>query len=271
MIAANQRVHTVLAKQYNQVEPHFRPENRLKVRKRLEHIASLAPSRHRLLDIGCGTGFIIDLVHDLFDQVEGIDATQSMLDQVDLSPGNVAVRQGKVEDLPFENSSFDVVTAYSFLDHLADYSIALREAHRVLRPNGVVYADLIPNRHFWDAIYSAHLSTTIELPPLVQREVNELVNHEQKMESLYGIPPEDWRLAEPSKSHTRGLDPQVLLADLDQIGFNSSISFEWFLGEAKVFHETSPVAAAQTNSHLQEILPVTQSLFKYLVLVGIKR
>ncbi len=77
-----------------------------------------------------------------------------MLARVDLSPGNITVQQGVVEQLPFDDDTFDLVTAYSFLDHLADHVAMIREAFRVLKPGGMLYVDLIPNRSFWNAVYS---------------------------------------------------------------------------------------------------------------------
>ena len=50
----------------------------------------LAPQAgENILDVGCGTGFIINLSKDLFDELHGVDATQAMLDKVDLSSGNI--------------------------------------------------------------------------------------------------------------------------------------------------------------------------------------
>jgi ubiquinone/menaquinone biosynthesis C-methylase UbiE len=271
VVAANQRVHSALADKYNSVEPHFRPENKAKVRTRIEQIAKMAPNNHCLVDLGCGTGFVIDLVKDLFDTVHGFDVTRSMLDQVDLSSGNVVLHECAVENLPLPNDSVDVVTAYSFLDHLADYRIVLKEAHRVLRPEGILYCDLVPNKYFWDAIYEASALNDPQTGMLVQREIGELVHHAEKLDRLYGISPSDWNLAEPSKSNSRGLDPHELLTELSEIGFEPSISYEWFLGEAQVLHGDSPAAADQISAHLREILPVSRQLFKYLVVTGAKK
>ena len=44
-------------------------------------------------------------------------------------------------DLPFENESFDVVTAWSVVEHVTDVRDVLREWHRVLRPGGVLAMD----------------------------------------------------------------------------------------------------------------------------------
>ncbi len=270
VVAANQKVHTQLALIYDESEPHFRPENKLKVRNRLEGLAKNLPSRKRMLDIGCGTGFLLNLSHDLFQQVDGIDATQAMLDRVDLSPGNLVVQQALAEDLPFSDGTFDLVTAYSFLDHVADHTAVLAEIARVLKPGGMVYLDLIPNRKFWNAIFEAAETSGSDAGPIVQREIDELVNHAQKLKSRFGIDPEDWSLTEPAKSEGHGFDAIQLVADAHSVGLEASIDYEWFLGQAVVMHNNSNEAADLVDSHLQALLPPSAHLYKYLVLVGTK-
>lgn len=99
IVRANIAVHTRMADSYNQ-EPHFRPENQAKVRGTLEQLAERCGGG-KLLDIGCGTGFIIHLAKPLFQEVHGVDVTQAMLDQVDCSGGNVQVHNSPAETLPF--------------------------------------------------------------------------------------------------------------------------------------------------------------------------
>ncbi len=271
VVAANQRVHSQLADQYNETEPHFRPENQEKVRRRLEAIAGSAPSQDRMLDLGCGTGFLLNLAHDLFGRIDGVDATQAMLDRVDLSPGNITLHQGVVENLPFENGTFDVVTAYSFLDHLADHVPVLNEAARVLKPGGRLYVDLIPNRSFWNSVYAAAESRERPLDSIVEREINELVNHEQKLQEQFGIDPVDWQFAEPAKSEGKGFDAEVLREETEAAGFDAEIRFEWYLGQAVVMHGNSVEASELVDDHLRRLVPMSANLYKYIVLTGTKR
>ena len=266
VIAANIEVHTVLAHQYNEDEPHFRPENLDKVRGRLEHLSD-SVGGGRLLDIGCGTGFVLALAVDYFDELQGVDATQAMLDRVDTSSGKVHVQQGLAEEVPFEDASFDAVTAYSFLHHLLDHKPAFGEAFRVLRPGGRFYIDLEPNRRFWSAIRRAsELSATgLELDPLVQREVAELLSIEDEMQDAHGIDPEIFRNAEFIKSGLDGFDPALFAADLEAAGFvDVDVQLDWFLGQAAVMHGESFEVARLMEDHLRRLLPTTDHMFKYL-------
>lgn len=269
VVEANVRVHSRLADQYNTTEPHFRPENKAKVRARLETLVERS-GNERLLDFGCGTGFVLDLARDLFGHLDGIDATPAMLRQVDLSSGNVTVQEGMVESVPFPDDTFNMVTAYSFLDHLESHTAALAEALRVLRPGGLLYVDLIPNRNFWNGIYAAHAQGGTH-DPIVEREIGELVHHEEKLQEQFGIDPADWRNAEPAKSGGKGFDPVELAGDLEALGFvDVEIRHEWFLGQAAVMHGQSFEAAAAIDEHLRRLLPVSSSLYKYLVVTAAK-
>jgi len=269
--AANQRVHGALAHRYDDEEPHFRPENRRKVRGRLERLAAEAPSSARLLDLGCGTGFILSLCHDLFGRLDGVDITREMLDRVDLSPGNIHIHEAPAEHLPFEDATFDAVTAYTFLDHLADHRTALVEAARVLKPGGLIYIDLVPNRAFWDAVGLAASAPGRPFGPIVEREIGELYQHEQKLQEKFGIAPEDWRLAELAKAGSRGFDARELAADMHAAGFDAEVSVDWYLGQAVAIHERPEGAAELIEEHHRSLRPTTDGLFKYLVVTGRRR
>ncbi len=272
VVGANVVVHSAMAATYNEREPHFRPENQQKVRAVLEHVSAQV-GRGRLLDVGCGTGFIINLAKDLFDEIHGVDITRAMLDRVDLSSGNVILHNQQCETLPFESSSFDAATAYSFLDHLADYSVVLKEVFRVLRPGGMMYADLLPNKRFWDEVNlvgerdGADGITT----PIVRREVQMLASQHEMIESDYAIDGQTFLAAEPWKTATRGISAQDFATIARNIGFSGvDVSFQWYLGQGNVLHEQSERDAGVVEDYLRSVLPVSEPLFKYLRVVLIR-
>jgi len=93
--------------------------------------------RYDLLDAGCGTG---GSTRDLreFGTVTGLDFSTDALSFA-AKRGLTRLVQGSVEQLPFPDASFDVVTSFDVIYHRAvrDERAALREAHRVLRPGGL--------------------------------------------------------------------------------------------------------------------------------------
>lgn len=269
VVTANIVVHSAMAATYNEREPHFRPENQEAVRLVLEAV-SRRTGRGRLLDMGCGTGFVITLAKDLFDEIHGVDITQAMLDRVDLGNGNITLHKQQCENLPFADASFDAATAYSFLDHLADYSLVLREAFRVLRPGGVLYADLLPNKRFWDEVNLVGEQDGLAgiETPIVNREVQMLLSQHKMVERDYAIDGETFLTAEPWKTGTRGICSREFERIAREIGFSEvDISFQWYLGQGNVLHGQSKREARIVEDYLRSVLPVSQPLFKYLRVV----
>jgi len=91
-----------------------------------------------LLDIGCGTGMAAQLAAKLGAEVAGLDASEAELVIARESVPNGGLRCGDMEELPYANASFDVVTAFNALQFAEDPLNALREAWRVARPDGYV-------------------------------------------------------------------------------------------------------------------------------------
>lgn len=271
VVNANVTVHSAMAATYNEREPHFRPENQRKVREVLQSI-SAQTNRGKLLDLGCGTGFVINLAKDLFDTIDGVDITRAMLDRVDLSSGNITLHNRQCESLPFEDDSFDAATAYSFLDHLEDYSVVLKEAYRVLRPKGIFYADLLPNKRFWDEVNLIGQRDGTDIPsPIVKREVLMLSSQHEMVEKEYAIDAQTFLDAEPWKTATRGISAQDFNRISRSIGFsNVRIDFQWYLGQGNVLHEQGAERADTVDAYLNSILPVSECAFKYLRVLLVK-
>ncbi len=95
----------------------------------------------RLLDIGTGTGRVLELLAPRVRQGLGVDASKAMLAlaRARLSaPGlaHCAVRQADMYRLPLADRSFDTVVLQMVLHHAEDPAGAVQEATRVLAPNG---------------------------------------------------------------------------------------------------------------------------------------
>ena len=95
------------------------------------------------LDVATGPGFTAFKVAPLCQSVIASDPAQGMLEQVESLAGqrgieNVSTRLAYAEDLPFEDSAFDLVTCRTAPHHFKDLALSLREMHRVLEPGGVL-------------------------------------------------------------------------------------------------------------------------------------
>jgi len=273
-IKANIYVHASLANsgEYNK-SPHFLPENQAKVRGILERLVRDCQERRKVIDFGCGTGFMIHLMHDLFEEVHGVDITQDMMKQVDLSSGNVILHESRAENTPFNSDVFDFATAYSFMDHLSNYQTFLEEAYRVLKKGGVFYSDLNPNRDFILAVGQAEKLVNGSLPisTIVNREIKGALHNGQYYQENFGIDAKLLEKAEPIKTDKKGFSAAEVLETAKEIGFSTvNVEFEWFLGQAKVLHEQSAEHSDTVEKYLNSTLPISSHLFKYLRFVLVK-
>jgi ubiquinone/menaquinone biosynthesis C-methylase UbiE len=87
-----------------------------------------------VLEVGCGTGLILNRIAPLARRAVGLD----------LSPGMLAVArerglevvEGSARELPFEDASFDLLYSFKVLAHVPDLARVFSEMARVVRPGG---------------------------------------------------------------------------------------------------------------------------------------
>jgi SAM-dependent methyltransferase len=121
-------------------------QGRLEFERTQELVRAKAPAGARILDIGGATGIhaapLAAIGHDvvLLDPVPSHVASAA-------AHGTFEALLGDARDLPFPDRSFDIALVFGPLYHLAarsDRLLALREAARVVRPGGWVFAAAIP-------------------------------------------------------------------------------------------------------------------------------
>ena len=106
----------------------------------------LRPGR-KLLDIGCGEGFVLEIAQERGLSCFGIDISEAAVKRASCRALNHASRKVMVangEALPFQNASFDYVTSIGTLEHFLHPSKGIREMARVCRDDGKLCI-VVPN------------------------------------------------------------------------------------------------------------------------------
>lgn len=275
VIEANIALHTTMAGEYDTCEPHFRPENRHYVGGIVSRMVA-ETSAKRMLDLGCGTGFMISLAKDKVAEIDGVDVTPAMLARVDTSgPADIRLHESDAGTFPVDRGTYDMVTAYSFLHHLYDPAHVFQTAYDALRIGGLFYADLEPNGYFWDQINA--LPRDGDFDVIVTREIEAVTHKDEDIQATFGVDPDVFNTAEYSKSITGGFREEQLISDLTTIGFTHvEIMYRWYIGQGVFINEDTYerderfLHAGVMNDILQRALPVSRSLFKYIGFIATK-
>ena len=103
----------------------------------------LAPKEgERILDIACGGGELSLKIAECGCEVSGIDMSEDGIEHAkrlaEREGITCAFRVGSAEDLPYPDGYFDKIVCSSSLEHFRDDMKALKEMHRVLKPDGSV-------------------------------------------------------------------------------------------------------------------------------------
>lgn len=267
VLKANIDLHTALASTYETDQPHYLPENKALVSARLARFASTS-GNDVLIDLGCGTGFIIDLALPYYKTIFGIDITPAMLSKVNLSLEKVKLFQFNTESIPLDGNIANAVTANSFLHHLYDIRPTIAEAYRLLKNGGVFYSEEDPNAYFWESMKSlSECSDEVKnsYSDILNRELSNTLKAHKKIEVLKGVDAQVVQMAEYQKMVKGGMRPEEIEAIFHEIGFSKvNVEYYWFLGQAKITHQFSSEVSENIECFLRSVLPLSKHLFKYL-------
>lgn len=119
----------------------------------------------RALEVGCGTGLIMDRVRQQSSRVVGLDISPGML-QGALARG-LDVVQGDATALPFDDEEFDLVYSFKVLAHVQDIDQALREMVRVTRRGGHLVLE------FYNRMSLRYVAKRVGGPQKISNDTNE--------------------------------------------------------------------------------------------------
>jgi len=141
-----------------------------------------------VLEVGCGTGLLLDRVRRFARSARGIDLSAGMLGRA--RERGLAVAQASATDLPLRDASVDVVYSVKVLAHVPNISAALAEMARVVRPGGWVLAE------FYNARSLRRLVKAVKPPSAVSATTDDeaVYTRYDSADDIRGyLPPElDW-------------------------------------------------------------------------------
>src|SRR6266516_3937308 len=92
----------------------------------------------RVLAVGCGAGAFLRLVAERGGVPHGVDASETLVSFTHSRLPGADLRVGEMEDLPWDDGSFDLVTGFNSFFFADDMVAALHEAGRVAKPGAPV-------------------------------------------------------------------------------------------------------------------------------------
>ena len=269
VLDANRRFHEELVTRgvYSK-QPFLKDSNRERVRRIVQRLAWEA-GNEAILDVGCGTGFILSIANGYFNNLAGVDISSEMLKQVAI-PG-VDLRVAQVENLPFPDDRFNVITLHGVLHHLFELKVPFGEIYRCLKPGGIFYADESPNAYCLRILHGVNTSDAA-LSPFLREAAASIQRDVEVYEKKYQLEPDIVRMAMYRDKVLGGIAEEEVREALAKVGFQGvNYQYRWFLGQGKYFGTGYDEVSNRVEEYLRSLLPLTRPLFKYISFTARKR
>lgn len=94
----------------------------------------------KILDVGCGDGFFLELLRDLgFQRLSGIDLSEPMLRRARMK--GLKVNKGNIYDIK-NIQDYDVILLMDVLEHLEQPKLGLKKLYNALKTNGILFLNI---------------------------------------------------------------------------------------------------------------------------------
>ena len=90
------------------------------------------------LEVGSGTGFWLNLLHQITPRLYGLDFSAGMISQARKQPAPIKLTRGTAIQLPYQSGTFDLLYCVDAIHHFGDHRAFIAEAFRVLKKGGAL-------------------------------------------------------------------------------------------------------------------------------------
>ncbi len=112
-----------------------------------KHCAPVEGNRPVILDIGCGTGMMLEDLQKM-GAATGLDFSMVALEYCK-NRGINNLGRADVRHIPVKDNSVDIITALDLIEHIEDDHGLMDEFHRVLKPGGVAIMSVPAHKKLW--------------------------------------------------------------------------------------------------------------------------
>ncbi|MEK6937248.1 MAG: class I SAM-dependent methyltransferase [Nanoarchaeota archaeon] len=158
--------------------------------KRLSLINKYIKVNDKILEIGCGSGNILKFINS--KNVYGIDISPKMIDFCKKTLPNGNFVSGDAENLPYENNFFDKVIISEVLYYLPDLDKAIKEAHRVLKKDGLLLITSLNKKYNFVKtlvnVLKIGVHDNVSLSYISLKNIKSLIEKDFKIQEISSVP-----------------------------------------------------------------------------------
>lgn len=156
----------------------------------LEAIRYLRLTKPNIIDLGCGTGWLTNVL-STFGPTIGVDISDVAIADASKRFPHVQFMCENIAEWDFPQSSFDLVVSHEVLEHFEDQQAYVRVVQRLLKPGGFLVMTT-PNRWTSEALSAEELASYDRQPVenwLTGGELKTLLNRHMKVVSITSVTP----------------------------------------------------------------------------------
>jgi 2-polyprenyl-3-methyl-5-hydroxy-6-metoxy-1,4-benzoquinol methylase len=158
--------------QYNR-EEYYSPITRLRYAELLDEFEPYRET-NKILDIGCGTGFFLEVAKEKGWEVYGTEFTDSAV-TICKSKG-INMQQGRLNGTRYSEGMFDVITSFEVIEHINNPVEEVKYINRILRKGGIFYVTT-PNFNALERFLLKDKYSVIEYPEHLSYYTSKTLNY----------------------------------------------------------------------------------------------